>query len=144
MQYNSNNVQYYASADMDCRECGDVFGRVVSSVSDQNLIITVMGKQFLVPPKSAFLLSDLSQITPLYDYTCKFTYMSIYCTCDACILLPRKISSIVNTYMYVHVHVHNFAAPTNVNLLSTARTGLYDLIVIDPPWENRSAIRGKK
>jgi N6-adenosine-specific RNA methylase IME4 len=29
-------------------------------------------------------------------------------------------------------------------IASTAHNGKYDLIVIDPPWENRSAIRGKK
>jgi hypothetical protein len=80
--------------DADCHDCNDVFGKVISNVSDKGLSINVLGKRFLVPPRSSFLSSDLSQITPLYEYT--------------------------------------------------SMAGLYDVIVVDPPWENRSAIRGKK
>jgi N6-adenosine-specific RNA methylase IME4 len=71
-----------------------VFGRIVRSSCDQELNLTILGREFVIPPRSTFLLSNLCQITPLYNYT-------------AC-------------------------------------NGKYDLIVIDPPWENRSAIRGRK
>ena len=60
---------------MDCNECSNVFGRVVSNGCSQDLNITVMGKQFIVPPRSTFLLSDLSHISPLYDYACEHNIM---------------------------------------------------------------------
>ena len=47
-----------------------VVGRVVSNESDQDRTINVMGRTFFVPPKSSFLLSDVSNIKPLYDHAC--------------------------------------------------------------------------
>ena len=59
------------------RDCSDVFGRIVSNICDQDLNLTVLGRQFCVPRGSAFLLSDLSKINPLYDYAGEFSNIHV-------------------------------------------------------------------
>uniref|UniRef100_A0A8C7B282 Methyltransferase 4, N6-adenosine n=1 Tax=Neovison vison TaxID=452646 RepID=A0A8C7B282_NEOVI len=66
----------------------DLFSRVVENNSSITKMITLMGQNYLVPPKSSFLLSDISCMHPLLN--CRKTY---------------------------------------------------DVIVIDPPWQNKSVKR---
>lgn len=69
----------------------DLFSRVVENNSSFTKMITLMGQKYLLPPKSSFLLSDISCMRPL---------------------------------------------------LNCGKT--YDVIVIDPPWQNKSVKRSKR
>ena len=59
------------SADLDSQRDIDVFGKVISNTSDQHINISTMTKEFSIPPRSTFLLSNLSHINPLYEYAGK-------------------------------------------------------------------------
>lgn len=74
-----------SSADQDLLSC------VMENGSNHLKIIVLMGQKYLVPPKSSFLLSDISCLQPLLNYKKK-----------------------------------------------------YDVIVIDPPWENKSVKRSNR
>uniref|UniRef100_A0A4X1VQB0 Methyltransferase 4, N6-adenosine n=1 Tax=Sus scrofa TaxID=9823 RepID=A0A4X1VQB0_PIG len=69
----------------------DLFSRIVENNSSFTKMITLMGQKYLLPPKSSFLLSDISCIYPLLN--CRKTY---------------------------------------------------DVIVIDPPWQNKSVKRSNR
>ncbi|KAM5222278.1 N(6)-adenine-specific methyltransferase METTL4 [Ctenodactylus gundi] len=69
----------------------DLFSRVVENSSSFPKMITLMGQKYLLPPRSSFLLSDISCMEPLLN--CKKTF---------------------------------------------------DVIVIDPPWQNKSVKRSKR
>ncbi|NWR07626.1 METL4 protein, partial [Paradoxornis webbianus] len=69
----------------------DLLSCVVENSSNCAKIIVLMGQKYLVPPKSSFLLSDISCLQPLLNYKKK-----------------------------------------------------YDVIVIDPPWENKSVKRSNR
>lgn len=69
----------------------DLFSRVVENNSSFAKMITLMGQQYLLPPRSSFLLSDISCMHPLLN--CRKTY---------------------------------------------------DVIVIDPPWQNKSVKRSNR
>ncbi|NXK91456.1 METL4 protein, partial [Formicarius rufipectus] len=69
----------------------DLLSCVTENNSDCAKIIVLMGQKYLVPPKSSFLLSDISCLQPLLNYKKK-----------------------------------------------------YDIIVIDPPWENKSVKRSNR
>ncbi|XP_066102582.1 N(6)-adenine-specific methyltransferase METTL4 isoform X1 [Saccopteryx bilineata] len=69
----------------------DLFSRIVENNSSFTKVITLMGQKYLVPPKSSFLLSDISCMYPLLNY---------------------------------------------------GKT--YDVIVIDPPWQNKSVKRSNR
>ncbi|XP_053848801.1 N(6)-adenine-specific methyltransferase METTL4 isoform X3 [Vidua macroura] len=74
-----------SSAEQDLLSC------VTENSSNCAKIIVLMGQKYLVPPKSSFLLSDISCLQPLLNYKKK-----------------------------------------------------YDVIVIDPPWENKSVKRSNR
>ncbi|NXM54050.1 METL4 protein, partial [Illadopsis cleaveri] len=74
-----------SSAEQDLLSC------VVENSSNCAKTIVLMGQKYLVPPKSSFLLSDISRLQPLLNYKKK-----------------------------------------------------YDVIVIDPPWENKSVKRSNR
>ncbi|NWY40421.1 METL4 protein, partial [Sylvia atricapilla] len=74
-----------SSAEQDLLSC------VMENSSNYAKIIVLMGQKYLVPPKSSFLLSDISCLHPLLNYKKK-----------------------------------------------------YDVIVIDPPWENKSVKRSNR
>ncbi|KAM9632158.1 N(6)-adenine-specific methyltransferase METTL4 isoform 1-T3 [Trichechus inunguis] len=69
----------------------DLFSRVVENSSSFTKMITLMGQKYLVPPRSSFLLSDISCMQPLLNCRKK-----------------------------------------------------YDVIVIDPPWQNKSVKRSNR
>ncbi|XP_037364668.1 N(6)-adenine-specific methyltransferase METTL4 isoform X2 [Talpa occidentalis] len=69
----------------------DLFSRVVENNSSFTKLITLMGQKYLLPPKTSFLLSDISCMHPLLN--CRKTY---------------------------------------------------DVIVIDPPWQNKSVKRSNR
>ncbi|ELW67706.1 Methyltransferase-like protein 4 [Tupaia chinensis] len=69
----------------------DLFSRIVENNSGFTKMITLMGQKYLLPPKSTFLLSDISCMQPLLNC--------------------RKI---------------------------------FDVIVIDPPWQNKSVKRSNR
>ncbi|KAM6148383.1 N(6)-adenine-specific methyltransferase METTL4 [Erethizon dorsatum] len=69
----------------------DLFSRVVENNSSFSKMITLMGQKYLLPPKSSFLLSDISCMQPL---------------------------------------------------LNCGKT--FDVIVIDPPWQNKSVKRSNR
>ncbi|NWZ69426.1 METL4 protein, partial [Acrocephalus arundinaceus] len=74
-----------SSAEQDLLSC------VMENSSNCAKMIVLMGQKYLVPPKSSFLLSDISCLQPLLNYKKK-----------------------------------------------------YDVIVIDPPWENKSVKRSNR
>ncbi|NXV28658.1 METL4 protein, partial [Rissa tridactyla] len=69
----------------------DLLSCVTENGSNSAKIVVLMGQKYLVPPKSSFLLSDISCLQPLLNYKKK-----------------------------------------------------YDVIVIDPPWENKSVKRSNR
>ncbi|KAK1214700.1 METL4 methyltransferase, partial [Pygoscelis papua] len=69
----------------------DLLSCVTENSSNCAKIVVLMGQKYLVPPKSSFLLSDISRLQPLLNYKKK-----------------------------------------------------YDVIVIDPPWENKSVKRSNR
>ncbi|NXN39035.1 METL4 protein, partial [Rhinoptilus africanus] len=69
----------------------DLLSCVTENSSNSAKIVVLMGQKYLVPPKSSFLLSDISCLQPLLNYKKK-----------------------------------------------------YDVIVIDPPWENKSVKRSNR
>ncbi|XP_069885582.1 N(6)-adenine-specific methyltransferase METTL4 [Dipodomys merriami] len=69
----------------------DLFSRIVENKSSFSKMITLMGQKYLLPPKSSFLLSDISCMQPLLN--CRKTF---------------------------------------------------DVIVIDPPWQNKSVKRSNR
>ncbi|XP_006867338.1 PREDICTED: methyltransferase-like protein 4 [Chrysochloris asiatica] len=69
----------------------DLFSRIVENSSSFTKMITLMGQKYLLPPKSSFLLSDISCMQPLLNCRKK-----------------------------------------------------YDVIVIDPPWQNKSVKRSNR
>ncbi|NXC43736.1 METL4 protein, partial [Penelope pileata] len=69
----------------------DLLSCVTENNSNYAKIVVLMGQKYLVPPKSSFLLSDISCLQPLLNYKKK-----------------------------------------------------YDVIVIDPPWENKSVKRSNR
>ncbi|NXT19680.1 METL4 protein, partial [Syrrhaptes paradoxus] len=69
----------------------DLLSCVTENNSNYAKIVVLMGQKYLVPPKSSFLLSDISRLQPLLNYKKK-----------------------------------------------------YDVIVIDPPWENKSVKRSNR
>ncbi|XP_066435707.1 N(6)-adenine-specific methyltransferase METTL4 isoform X2 [Eleutherodactylus coqui] len=69
---------------------GDYLAHVTENASDYPQILHLMGEKYLLPPRSSFLLSDISCMDPLLHY--------------------KK----------------------------------YGIIVIDPPWENKSVKRSKR
>ncbi|XP_078657081.1 N(6)-adenine-specific methyltransferase METTL4-like [Branchiostoma floridae x Branchiostoma belcheri] len=72
-------------------ESRDIFNRLVLVDSDQSIVKCMLGSQYLLPPRSSFLMSDITRMEPLVQGGMK-----------------------------------------------------YHLIVMDPPWENKSVKRGKK
>ncbi|XP_059182786.1 N(6)-adenine-specific methyltransferase METTL4 isoform X2 [Centropristis striata] len=69
----------------------DLFSRVTENRADWAAVVTLMGEEYVIPPHTAFLLSDFTRIQPLVHYGRRF-----------------------------------------------------DLIVMDPPWENKSVKRSRR
>ncbi|CAL8293609.1 unnamed protein product [Lota lota] len=66
----------------------DLFSKITENKADSAVVVTLMGADYIIPPRTSFLLSDFTRIQPLVHYGKKF-----------------------------------------------------DLIVLDPPWENKSVKR---
>nr|QNQ79773.1 mettl4 [Siniperca chuatsi] len=78
-------------AEDGCTSHVDLFSRVTESRAEQATVVTLMGEEYVIPPHTAFLLSDFTRIQPLVHYGRRF-----------------------------------------------------DLIVMDPPWENKSVKRSRR
>uniref|UniRef100_A0A665WKV0 Methyltransferase like 4 n=1 Tax=Echeneis naucrates TaxID=173247 RepID=A0A665WKV0_ECHNA len=78
-------------AEGGCTSQLDLFSRVTENRTDWATVVTLMGEEYVIPPHTAFLLSDFTRIQPLVHYEKKF-----------------------------------------------------DLIVMDPPWENKSVKRSRR
>ncbi|XP_020568080.1 methyltransferase-like protein 4 isoform X3 [Oryzias latipes] len=77
--------------DGSCTPNIDLFTQVTEHNSDCGAVVPLMGQEYVIPPHTAFLLSDFTRMKPLIDYEKKF-----------------------------------------------------DLIVMDPPWENKSVKRSRR
>ncbi|XP_033915042.1 N(6)-adenine-specific methyltransferase METTL4 isoform X1 [Acipenser ruthenus] len=84
-------VQIISEDDMTSTEDLDLFSYVTENISDCARLVTLMGQEYLIPPRSSFLLADISCIQPLVKYN-----------------------------------------------------KTYDVIVLDPPWENKSVKRSNR
>uniref|UniRef100_A0A3Q3AS12 Methyltransferase 4, N6-adenosine n=1 Tax=Kryptolebias marmoratus TaxID=37003 RepID=A0A3Q3AS12_KRYMA len=82
-------IQLLATED-GCAAHVDLFSQVTENKEDWAAVVTMMGEEYVIPPNTAFLLSDFTRIQPLVQ--CK----------------------------------------------------KFDLIVIDPPWENKSVKRSRR
>lgn len=51
--------------DEGCTSHVDPFTRVTENKEDWAAVVTLMGEEYVIPPHSAFLLSDLTRIQPL-------------------------------------------------------------------------------
>ncbi|XP_034069916.1 N(6)-adenine-specific methyltransferase METTL4 [Gymnodraco acuticeps] len=69
----------------------DLFSRVTENRADWATVVKLMGEEYVIPPHTAFLLSDFTKIQPIVHYGRRF-----------------------------------------------------DLIVMDPPWENKSVKRSRR
>ncbi|XP_051909655.1 N(6)-adenine-specific methyltransferase METTL4 isoform X2 [Hippocampus zosterae] len=69
----------------------DLFSRVTENPAEHAIVTMLMGEEYVIPPCTAFLLSDFSRMEPLLQYGHKF-----------------------------------------------------DVIVVDPPWENKSVKRSRR
>ncbi|KAE8279771.1 Methyltransferase-like protein 4 [Larimichthys crocea] len=78
-------------AEDGCTSHVDLFSRVTENGADSAIVVTLMGEQYVIPPCTAFLLSDFTRMQPLVHSGSKF-----------------------------------------------------DLIVMDPPWENKSVKRSRR
>ncbi|KAM3593097.1 uncharacterized protein V6R79_005982 [Siganus canaliculatus] len=78
-------------AEDGCSSHVDLFSRVTENRTDCASVVTLMGEEYVIPPHTAFLLSDFTRIQPLLRYGRRF-----------------------------------------------------DLIVMDPPWENKSVKRSRR
>lgn len=78
-------------AEDGCTSHVDLFSRVTENRADWATVVTLMGEEYVIPPHTAFLLSDFTRIQPLVHYGRRF-----------------------------------------------------DLIVMDPPWENKSVKRSRR
>ncbi|NXM43516.1 METL4 protein, partial [Gymnorhina tibicen] len=87
----SDHQTVHVLEDETSRPEQDLLSCVTENSSNCAKIIVLMGQKYLVPPKSSFLLSDISCLQPLLNYKKK-----------------------------------------------------YDVIVIDPPWENKSVKRSNR
>ncbi|KAM9712689.1 N(6)-adenine-specific methyltransferase METTL4 isoform 1-T1 [Menidia menidia] len=74
-----------------CTSHVDLFSRVTENKEDRGAVVSLMGEEYVIPPRTAFLLSDFTRTQPLVQY-------------------GRR----------------------------------YDLIVMDPPWENKSVKRSRR
>lgn len=62
----------------------DLFSRVTENSSDQALVVTLMGQEYVIPPNTAFLLSDFVRIQPIVqceyngcvNYTCLWGWVT--------------------------------------------------------------------
>lgn len=48
----------------------DLFSLVTENAEDQCSVVSLMGEEYIIPPNTAFLLSDFTRIQPLVD--CKY------------------------------------------------------------------------
>ncbi|XP_044196288.1 N(6)-adenine-specific methyltransferase METTL4 isoform X1 [Thunnus albacares] len=83
-------VQSLVSED-GCTSHLDLFSRVTENTADWANVVTLMGEEYVIPPHTAFLLSDFTRLQPLVHYGRRF-----------------------------------------------------ELIVMDPPWENKSVKRSRR
>ncbi|NWH74765.1 METL4 protein, partial [Piaya cayana] len=94
-QFPAVNESYHAAVHVLDDETSipeqDLLSCVTENSSNSAKIVVLLGQKYLVPPKSSFLLSDISCLQPLLNYKKK-----------------------------------------------------YDVIVIDPPWENKSVKRSNR
>ncbi|XP_072234935.1 N(6)-adenine-specific methyltransferase METTL4 [Leuresthes tenuis] len=74
-----------------CTSHVDLFSRVTENKNDWGAVVTLTGEEYVIPPHTAFLLSDFTRIQPLVQHGRRF-----------------------------------------------------DLIVMDPPWENKSVKRSRR
>ncbi|XP_053198800.1 N(6)-adenine-specific methyltransferase METTL4-like [Scomber japonicus] len=84
-------AQSLLGEDGGCTSHLDLLSRVTENRSDRAAVVTLMGEEYVIPPRSAFLLSDFTRIQPLVRYGRRF-----------------------------------------------------ELIVMDPPWENKSVKRSRR
>ncbi|XP_058871196.1 N(6)-adenine-specific methyltransferase METTL4 isoform X2 [Acipenser ruthenus] len=61
-------VQIISEDDMTSTEDLDLFSYVTENISDCARLVTLMGQEYLIPPRSSFLLADISCIQPLVKY----------------------------------------------------------------------------
>ncbi|XP_028288426.1 methyltransferase-like protein 4 isoform X1 [Parambassis ranga] len=78
-------------AEDGCTSHLDLFSQVTENREDKAAVVMLMGEEYVIPPHTAFLLSDFTRIQPLVHYGRRF-----------------------------------------------------DLIVMDPPWENKSVKRSRR
>lgn len=50
----------------------DLFSRVTENSTDRALVVTLMGQEYVIPPHTAFLLSDFTKVQPLIQ--CEYTF----------------------------------------------------------------------
>ncbi|CAK6970218.1 N(6)-adenine-specific methyltransferase METTL4 isoform X2 [Scomber scombrus] len=84
-------AQSLLGEDGSCTSHLDLFSLVTENRADGAAVVTLMGEEYVIPPRSAFLLSDFTRIQPLVHYGRRF-----------------------------------------------------ELIVMDPPWENKSVKRSRR
>uniref|UniRef100_A0A3P8T843 Methyltransferase 4, N6-adenosine n=1 Tax=Amphiprion percula TaxID=161767 RepID=A0A3P8T843_AMPPE len=78
-------------AEDGCSSHVDLFSGLTENRTDRAAVVTLMGEEYVIPPHTAFLLSDFTRIQPLVHYG-----------------------------------------------------RMFDLVVMDPPWENKSVKRSRR
>uniref|UniRef100_A0A3B4TYD1 Methyltransferase 4, N6-adenosine n=1 Tax=Seriola dumerili TaxID=41447 RepID=A0A3B4TYD1_SERDU len=58
------------AAEDGCTSHVDLFSRVTENREDEATVVTLMGEEYVIPPHTAFLLSDFTRIQPLVHCEC--------------------------------------------------------------------------
>lgn len=59
-----------------CTSHVDLFSRMTENREDRAAVVTLMGEEYVIPPNSAFLLSDFTRMQPLVQ--CGYSYVKNY------------------------------------------------------------------
>ncbi|XP_029313477.1 methyltransferase-like protein 4 [Cottoperca gobio] len=59
-------------AEDGCTSHVDLFSRVTENRADSATVVTLMGEEYVIPPHTAFLVSDFTRIQPLVHYGKRF------------------------------------------------------------------------
>jgi hypothetical protein len=130
----------------------NLFDRVIGNDGDCEAEAVAHETPVLLPPRSRFLMSDVTRLRPLLPgvaaHTCRQTCHSARChysCCDqpfphynfiptSCCTSPRRLQ----VQCFHHMQVCRCICVVSAAGGPEER---YDLVVLDPPWENASARR---
>ena len=105
----------------------DVFGKMITNTASTTVTIDALGRHFVIPADSSFIVSDFSKMVQFFSTAGKL----------------RPCHETTFSFVWTLVCVPLVTSRNTLSAIDFLRDK-YNLIVVDPPWENRSAIRSKR